>query len=352
MTDRTARRLHPVRREPVRYAHRYEPRERRRLGTIGTIVGIAFVLALIGGTLGSAAVFANAFGMGDRFESLRDRVALFLDPPPDVPIDAPVLVTEPPDEPDPTATPEPTAPSSLAPGATPTPEPSPTASPTPAPVPTPVDVDLLRARGIDPERMFNSQVTKDWCAPSGVQMTLAILGLADTSNTFQTELASRIDEWESSRDSKNGGWGPNSMRLALDAHGATGYEVRAYKTRGLALRDAARAISATGAPVILLAWRGAHTWVMTGYKADSDPLVFPKALVSGAYILDPWYPRVSSIWGPSDAPGTFQNLDEMVRNFLPWKRPEGAYPDRDGLFIAVVPTAPVGDAEPLGPVSP
>jgi hypothetical protein len=28
----------------------------------------------------------------------------------------------------------------------------------------------------------------------------------------------------------------------------------------------------------------------------------------------------------------------MVRNYLRWKRPEGRYPDRDGLFISVVPT--------------
>ena len=30
----------------------------------------------------------------------------------------------------------------------------------------------------------------------------------------------------------------------------------------------------------------------------------------------------------------------MVRNFLPWKRPEGSYPARDGNFIVVVPTLP------------
>jgi hypothetical protein len=33
-----------------------------------------------------------------------------------------------------------------------------------------------------------------------------------------------------------------------------------------------------------------------------------------------------------------QDAAEMRRNYLPWKRPEGNYPDRDGLFIAVVPT--------------
>ena len=31
----------------------------------------------------------------------------------------------------------------------------------------------------------------------------------------------------------------------------------------------------------------------------------------------------------------------MQRNYLPWQRPEGAYPDRDGLFLAVVPTIPI-----------
>jgi hypothetical protein len=63
--------------------------------------------------------------------------------------------------------------------------------------------------------------------------------------------------------------------------------------------------------------------------------------VTGAYIYDPWYPLISSIWGASDPPGTFQNLDEMRRNFLQWQRPEGSYPDRDGKYIVVVPTIPI-----------
>jgi hypothetical protein len=79
---------------------------------------------------------------------------------------------------------------------------------------------------------------------------------------------------------------------------------------------------------------------MNGYKADGDPALFPDAKISGAYILDPWYPWNSSIWGQSDPPGTFQDAKEMVRNFLPWKRPEGTYPARDGKFIVVIPTLP------------
>jgi hypothetical protein len=31
----------------------------------------------------------------------------------------------------------------------------------------------------------------------------------------------------------------------------------------------------------------------------------------------------------------------MRRNYLPWDRPEGNYPGRDGRFLAVVPTLPL-----------
>ena len=131
------------------------------------------------------------------------------------------------------------------------------------------------------------------------------------------------------------------MALALKAYGAPGYEVRAFETRSGALRNAAVAIQETNSPVILLAWRGAHTWVMTGYRADGDPAIFKNAEMQGAYILDPWYPRISSIWGKSNPPGTFTRADEMEENILKWQRPEGAYPDRDGLYITVAPTIAV-----------
>ncbi len=75
--------------------------------------------------------------------------------------------------------------------------------------------------------------------------------------------------------------------------------------------------------------------------------MFRDAEITGTYILDPWFPRISSIWGRSDPPGTFQDKSEMKRNFLEWQRPEGRYPDRDGLYITVAPTMPAaGDADP------
>jgi hypothetical protein len=304
---------------------------RRRLITPRRVLAVLLLLA----AAGLAVIWLDVLGVGTRFENLVDRVALIVDPPPDREIEEEVLVT-----PKPTLaatpTPVPTQPPSLAPGQTEPPPPT----PTPAPVREPVDVNLLD----DPAGAFITELDKDWCAVAGTQMVLAMHGKLDLSKDAQHELARRIGEWESRRDSKNGGWGPAAMAKALEAHGVAGYEVRAYETRQDAMRDAARALQQTGAPVILLTWRGAHTWVMTGFRADADPTLFDDAKVTGTYILDPWYPRISSIWGPSDEPGTFQDLDEMRRNYLPWQRPEGLYPRRDGLFLAVVPTVALSPA--------
>jgi len=290
----------------------------------------AAALALALGVVGATVIWTDALGVGTRFENLVQRIELAIDPPPDRPSVPTVVVT-----PRPTLPATPAPPPSLLPSdAAAAPTTAPTDTPRPTPARVAVDVDSVP----DAETVFASQVAKDWCAPATVQMVLTIFGRGDPSEAFQRELVSRIDEWETWEDSHNGGWGPSAMVEALVAYGVQGYEIRAYEARSDALRDAAVAISETGSPAVLLAWRGAHAWVMSGYRADADPRLFPDATVSGAYVLDAWYPRVSSIWGPSDPPGTFQDDAEMVRNFLPWKRPEGRYPERDGRFIVLVPT--------------
>jgi len=296
---------------------------RRRLGPWRLLFVAAFVIA----GLGLGAVATNAFGAGDKFDRLIAKIERFIvGPPPADRSTRPTVEVTPRPSPSSASTP----PASLLPGATPT------SIPTPIPR-LPADFAL----SLDTKTVFAHELRKDWCAPAGVQMTLAALGLADNSEGFQQDLAGRIHEWETHADSHNYEWGPAAMASALDAYGAPGYELRAYKSRGDAIRDAAIAIKTTGSPAILLAWHGAHTWVMTGYRADADPTVFPDAVMAGAYIFDPWYPWNSTIWGQSDPPGTFQDWPEMERNFLPWKRPEGKYPDRDGKFIILAPTVPV-----------
>jgi hypothetical protein len=287
---------------------------------------LAFILAA--GALGTGAIYANAFGMGTLYQRLESKIDRWLSgPPPDRATLPTVEVTDPPETPSPEPTPtEPPAASG---------KPRPSPRPTPKPVPrVAVDVDIVAHHG--PE--FAHELRDDWCSPAGVTTALAILGLGAPTDDREREIASRIHEWESYQDSHNGEWGPSAMALAMDAYGAKGYRVYAFQSRGTALRNAAKAIALTNSPAILLAWRGAHTWVMTGYRADADPRIFDDAKVIGAYIDDPWYPWVSSIWGPSDKPGTFQDASEMVRNFLPWQRPEGSYPTRDGKFIVLLPT--------------
>jgi hypothetical protein len=296
------------------------PGSRRQFG----LLPLLLLGALIFAAASVAAVNTNVLGVGDKFERLVAKVERFIvGPPPDRPSVETLTVT-----PRPTVAPTP-RPTPLPSGVTPAPT-------EPPPVRTAMDVSIID----DPEAVFAHEIRKDWCAPAGVQMTLAALGLADTSEEFQRKLVSRVREWESYRDSHNGEWGPAAMAEALAAYGAPGYEVRAYDSRADALFDSAVALEATKSPVILLAWRGAHTWVMNGYRADADPALFPDARIAGAYVLDPWYPWNSSIWGQSDPPGAFQDAAEMKRNFLPWKRPEGKYADRDGKFIVVMPTLP------------
>ena len=318
---------------------------RRRRGRRATALIAVLVAVLAVGGLGTAAVATNAAGAGDVFArvvqlardgTLIDKVIGKIDrflsgPPPDRPTIVTVDASEDPGDEDPSASPSATGPPTPVPSGQPRPAPTPTLPPRVA-----VDVDILQ----DHASVFAHELRDTWCAPAGVTTVLAILGLGAPTDAREKEIAGRIGEWESYQDSHNGDWGPAAMALALDAYGAKGYEIRAYGSRRSALRGAAVAISKTNSPAILLAWRGAHTWVMSGYRADADPLVFKDATVTGTYILDPWYPWNSSIWGQSDPPGTFQDSAEMIRNFLPWKRPEGLYPDRDGKFIVVIPTIP------------
>jgi hypothetical protein len=296
------------------------------------LAALAFIFLFAAGFF---VVQANVLGMGDRLDRVASRIETFIDPPPDRPTIPTVVVT-----PEPTASPTPEV--TLAPSASPTPSPTPL-------VRGPVDVKLVRNH----EAVFTSQISDKDCAVAGTQMVLTILGLGEPTNEFQMEIHDRIEEWESLDDSLNGGWGPAAVAEALEAYGEPDYEIRAYTTYTDALRDSAIAITEMDKPVVMFPWWGAHTWVMTGFRADADPTLFDDAKISGAYILDPWYPRTSSIWGKSDKPGNFENLAELERNWPAfegppgyeqigpgWTRPEGAYPDRDGKFVVLIPTTP------------
>ena len=292
------------------------PRRRTQL-----ISGAAMVV-LLGLAVGSSAVAVNAFGVGDKFDHLlaastgtspgRRRTARRPDGPGDrAPEDEERIRGARAD-----GGPDAGALRLGDPGADTHADPRADADADPAAGPR--KPRRRRHRRRTTRRVFAHEIKDTWCASAGVQMVLAILGHGRHLDALPARAPGpgpRVGELQGQPQRRLGAVGDGRWPSTTTA--SPGYEVRAYKTRQGALRDAAKAIEKTGSPVILLAWRGAHTWVMTGFRADADPAVFANAKVTGAYILDPWYPDVSSIWGPSDPPGTFQNAAEMDRNYLP-----------------------------------
>ena len=122
----------------------------------------------------------------------------------------------------------------------------------------------------------------------------------------------QVDHGQSSgglRGAGSSGWARGLVEL-----GAGLYEERALDGYDEAVRAAALALRRTDRPVGLIVWRGAHAWVMTGFTATTDPLVDPSFEVTGVYVQDPWYPRVSSIWGPGQDPSTYLSTKALAED--------------------------------------
>jgi hypothetical protein len=158
----------------------------------------------------------------------------------------------------------------------------------------------------------------------------------DVSTTSQRKLYDRIVALTTYEDSHVGGTGPGGWAALLTEEGYP-YEVRSYPSRTTAMRAAARAIQETGRPVGILAWTGIHSWVMTGFTATADPATTKSFGVATAYVMDPWYPWVSTRWPRSEAPNAPRNTADLAANFLPFDLRSGPYPGRDGQFVLVVP---------------
>ena len=183
---------------------------------------------------------------------------------------------------------------------------------------------------------FVSQIDKVHCMSAAMQNMLNIIGpTVDRSAAAQRVIDAVA--LKLSNDSLDGGNGPNGWAAGLTQLGAGDYQVRIYRTRAAALKAAVTALRLTGRPVGILAWWGAHSWVLTGFKASADPALTSNFIVSGYNIVDPWYPRISSIWGKSSPPNTLRTPAEMAHNLPAWTRPEGRYPTRDGKWLLVVP---------------
>jgi hypothetical protein len=222
--------------------------------------------------------------------------------------------------------------------------PAPTATPrrTPRPDPTP----RLRPRPRKgPFRMnlyrrgdFVSEFTAWYCLPAAMQTMINIMerGRPDRTRATQDRLY-RLARRYSSEKLWGRGAEPIGWARALRRLGYGEWRVVGYRRRADAIRIAARALRMTGRPVGLLTWRGAHSWVMSGFASTADPALTGRYRVTSVVIQDVWYPRVSSIWGASDPPNTAVPVQRLGRDYLPYRRPLRRYPGLDGRYVLVLP---------------
>ena len=236
----------------------------------------------------------------------------------------------------------PATPTATAPPATPAPTPTPSPTPAPlrtpipqlVPIPTPTPEPVL-AMNLYRKGDFVSQATKDQCVSAAMQIMLNIVGPKDDRSTATQARLDKLAQQLS--HARNGGTEPKGWAAGLEQLGAGGYRVEIAPSRTKAILRAVTALRATGRPVGLLVWRGAHSWVLHGYEATADPLAGVPFEVTHIYVSDPWYPRISSIWGPSRGPNARITPKQLEEDYLPWRRPTGRYPGMDGQFILVLP---------------
>jgi hypothetical protein len=208
--------------------------------------------------------------------------------------------------------------------------PPPTASPTPTPKPV-LAMNLYRKGD------FVSELTPVHCVSAAMQIMLNIVGPGnDRSSQTQTSLAKLA---KSLSDAPYGGTEPLGWAKGLQKRGAGHYEVVVEASMMAAVRRGVAAIRATGRPVGLLVWRGAHSWVLHGFETTADPAGRGDWHVTHLFVSDPWYPRISRIWGPSRGPNARITPQQLTEDYLRWKRPTGRYPGMDGKFVLVIPVS-------------
>ena len=207
----------------------------------------------------------------------------------------------------------------------------------PRPAPGPFSVDLYGAGD------FSHQQTKEWCVAGSTQTMMNIMRSGRNDHAARSQELIYLQGRRFSPDKRK--LGPIGVDLlgwaeVLNREGFGPYVVDGAGTRRAAIRKATRALRLTGRPVGLVTWRGAHSWVMSGFTATADPAWRDDYEVSAVYIADTWYPWVSTIWGASRPPDTLVPVAALAEDYLPYQRPRARYPGRDGRFMLILPVLP------------
>lgn len=364
------------------YDARYRPRP--RTNPVGAIVGI-LIVALITGTVlvGGGAYLGGTFaavtgpaaspGPSQAIDEVRAAAA---DPTrrPDVSARATNAATDPTDatlDATPDADPAGPLPTRRPTGARTDPDPDPAEEPAPEADPEdlePTDADADAGPSATPhpwadlkpkprkgafamdvwrDGAMASEATPEWCVPAAMLTMINLVKKRRPVTGYDEQKRLYALARKHSTDKLTGaGAEPEGWAEGLNREGVGPYIVYVASTRRVAIRQAARAIRFTRKPVGILAWRGAHSMVITGFKATADPASTSDFEVTDVVVADVWWPRVSSIWGTSLPPGTTESVERLAEDFLPWRRPDVKYPLKDGKYVVILPVRDDGRYDP------
>jgi len=245
----------------------------------------------------------------------------------------------------PAMTPSPVPSPSASPSPPPSPSPTllPTQSPTPSAIPSASPSPQAGRFSIDLYRKgaFVSELVPYYCLPAAMQVMINMMkdGPVDTTRETQDRLYDLARTFLIEPYVGKTGAQPEGWAAGLNAEGWGPYEMAIIPTMEEAIHLAAHQLRVTNKPVGLLVWRGAHSWAMSGFESDIDPLISDDFTVSGIYVEDVWYPRISSIWGPSDPPDTLVAMERLPIDYRKYRRPREVHPDKDGQYVLIVPTS-------------
>ena len=336
------------------YDSRYRPR--RRSSPVAAIVGLLVIALLTGGVVLTAGAYV---GQALITIAAPDTVPSLSAAPEGDPVTA-AVATEPPVRAIPTRRPRATTPPASAteaptagaeeigglevdPSAVPAPErtPHPWADLRPRPRRGAFTMDVGKAGA------FASEATPEWCVPAAMLTMINIVKKRRPIDSVPEQQRLYNLARRHSTDKLTGaGAEPEGWAEGLNREGIGPYIVHVSISRRFALREAARAIRLTGRPVGILAWRGAHSMVITGFRATGDPAYTDDFEVTHVVMTDVWSPRCSSSGGASRPPGTTATGARRAQDFLPWRRPDVKYPRKDGRYIVILPVRDDGRYDP------
>lgn len=203
------------------------------------------------------------------------------------------------------------------------------ASPSASPPRGPFSMDLYEKGD------YVGEFQDTWCIAAAMQTAMNIMDAgADVTQATQKKL---FDLARSLDPAPDGAAEPEGWAQGLTELHYGSYQVGTATTIQAAVNRAARQIRLTNRPAALMVWKGAHTWVMSGFTASADPATTDAFTVTAVRIEDVWYPRFSTIWGYSRPPDANVAVNRLPPDYLPWKRPLGSYPDKNGKFVFIIP---------------